>query len=92
MNHNVSHMKIRFSISMEEKVVDLVDTEVGKRKGFANRSQAIETCVRQILELEKYADRSIDFMRDFLTSIEEHPEIGEWYPVFLEEERRRREE
>ncbi len=32
MNHNVSHMKIRFSISMEEKVVDLVDTEVGKRK------------------------------------------------------------
>jgi hypothetical protein len=48
--------------------------------------------VRQVLELEKYADRSIDFMRDFLNLIEEHPEIGERYLVFLEEERRRREE
>ena len=85
-------MKIRFSISMDGEVVDLVDAEIGARKGFANRSQAIETCVRQVLELEKYANGSINFMMDFLNLIEEHPEIRERYLVFLEEERKRREE
>ena len=77
---------------MEGEVVALVDAEIGTRKGFANRSQAIETCVRQVLELEKCADGSINFMMDFLNLIEEHPEIGEKYLAFLEEERRRREE
>ena len=77
---------------MEGEVVDLVDAEIGTRKGFANRSQAIETCVRQVLELEKYANGSIKFMMDFLTLIEEHPEIRERYLPFLKEERRRREE
>ena len=77
---------------MGEEVVDLVDAEIGTRKGFANRSQAIETCVRQVLELEKYADRSINFMMDFLNLVEEHPEIRERYLAFLEEEKRRREE
>ena len=85
-------MKIRFSISMEGEVVDLIDEEIGKRRGFANRSQAIETCVRQVLELEKYADGGINFMMDFLNLVEEHPEIGKKYLVFLEEERKRREE
>ena len=76
---------------MGEEVVDLVDAEIGKRKGFENRSQEISYCVRQVLELESYADRSINFMIDFLNLIEEHPEIGKKYLAFLEEEKRRRE-
>ena len=90
-NHNISHMRIRFSISMEKAVVDLVDAEIGTRKGFANRSQAIETCVRQVLELEKYADGSVKLMMDFLDMIEEYPGIGEKFLAILEEEKRRRE-
>ena len=77
---------------MEQEVVDLVDTEVGKRKGFANRSQAIETCVRQLLEIEESANGSVNFMIDFLKLLEEQPEIGKKYIAFLKEEKRRREE
>lgn len=77
---------------MEQDAVALVDAQVGKRKGFANRSQAIETCVRQMLELEKCADGSVNFMMDFLKLIEEQPGISEMYIKFLKEEKRRREE
>ena len=76
---------------MEQEIVDLVDAEIGTRRGFANRSQAIEYCVRRVLELESYADRSINFMMDFLDLVEQHPEIGESYLAFLREERQRRE-
>ena len=77
---------------MEQEVVALVDAEIGKRKGFANRSQAIETSVRQLLEIEESANGSVNFMIDFLKLLEEHPEIGEQYLAFLKEEKRRREE
>jgi metal-responsive CopG/Arc/MetJ family transcriptional regulator len=85
-------MKIRFSISMEQEVVSLVDAEIGKRKGFANRSQAIETCVRQLLEIEDSANGSVNFMIDFLKLLEDHPEVGEHYLAFLKEEKQRRKE
>ena len=75
---------------MEQEVVSLVDAEIGKRKGFANRSQAIETCSRQLLEIEESANGSVNFMRDFLTMIDKHPEIGRKYLAFLEEEQQRR--
>ncbi|MCK4476255.1 MAG: hypothetical protein KAU16_05965 [Methanophagales archaeon] len=75
---------------MEEEIVRGVDEEIGKRRGFSNRSQAIEYCVRRVLEIEKYEDRSIRFMMDFLNLVEGHPEIGERYLEFLEEERKRR--
>ena len=77
---------------MEQEVLALVDAEVGKRKGFANRSQAIETCVRQLLELEECADGSVDFMIRFLKLLDEHPGMGKGYLKFLKEEKQRREE
>ena len=77
---------------MEQEVVALVDAEVGKRKGFANRSQAIETCVRQLLELEECADGSVNFLMEFLKLLEEKPEIGGKFLEFLKEEKQRREE
>ena len=76
---------------MGEEVVDLVDAEIGKRKGFENRSQGISYCVRQVLELEEYANGSVNFMIDFLRLLEQQPEIGKKYLAFLEEEKRRRE-
>jgi metal-responsive CopG/Arc/MetJ family transcriptional regulator len=85
-------MKKRFSISMEPEVLALVDAEVGKRKGFANRSQAIETCVRQLLELEECADGSVNFIIGFLKLLEEKPDIGGKFLKFLKEEKQRREE
>lgn len=77
---------------MEQEVLALVDAEVGKRKGFANRSQAIETCVRQLLELEECADGGVDFMIRFLKLLEERPGMGKEYLKFLKEEKQRREE
>jgi len=77
---------------MEQEVVALVDAEIGKRKGFANRSQAIETCVRQLLELEECADGSVNFLMDFLKLLEKKPEIGGKFLKFLKEEKQRREE
>jgi len=65
--------------------------EIGKRKGFENRSQGILYCVRQVLELEEYANGSVNFVMDFLKLLEEQPEIGKKYLAFLEEEKRRRE-
>ncbi|MGB7532968.1 MAG: ribbon-helix-helix domain-containing protein [Halobacteriota archaeon] len=82
-------MKIRFSISMAEEVVALIDAEVGKRKGFANRSQAIETSVRQLLELEDYANGGVDFMIRFLKLLDEHPGMGKGYLKFLKEVKQR---
>ena len=87
----VTEIRIRFSISIEEEIVRGVDEEIGRRRGFSNRSQGISYCVRQVLELEEYANGSISFMMDFLDLIEGHPEIGESYLAFLREERRRRE-
>jgi metal-responsive CopG/Arc/MetJ family transcriptional regulator len=83
-------MKIRFSVSMEEELVALVDAEIGKRKGFENRSQGISYCVRVILELEKYANGSVKTMMDFLDLIENHPGIGGEFLALLDEEKRRR--
>ena len=77
---------------MEQEVVALVDAEVGKRKGFANRSQAIETCVRQLLELEECADGSVNFLMGFLKLLEEKPGIGGEFLEFLKEEKQRRKE
>ena len=77
---------------MEEELVALVDTEIGRRKGFENRSQGISYCVREILELEKYANGSVKTMMDFLDMIEESPGIGKKYLALLEEEKLRREE
>ena len=85
-------MKIRFSVSMEEELVALIDAEIGKRKGFENRSQGISYCVRKVLELEKYTNGSVKLMMDFLDMIEDNPEIGGKFLALLEEEKQRREE
>lgn len=44
-------MKVRFGISIEKDVVDLLDGTVKSKGRFANRSQAIEYSIKQVLEL-----------------------------------------
>jgi len=52
-------MKVRFGISIDKEVVNALDEAIKEKGRFANRSQAIEYYVKQVLELEKHEKRSI---------------------------------
>jgi len=81
-------MKIRFGVSLSEEVVEALDESIQKKGRFANRSQAIEYCIKQVLALDNYEERSIEFLHDFLKILEKHPEVNgllretlkKWYP------------
>jgi len=75
--HNLSHMKVRFGISIGEEVVKALDEAIENKGRFANRSQAIEYCVRQVLELEKHKKGGIELLIDLLEVMEKQPEVGE---------------
>jgi len=66
--------KKTFSVSVEEEAVEQLD-KVVRRGRFANRSQAVEYCMRQILEFENYKDRYSEIVLDFLEGIEECPQM-----------------
>ena len=66
--------KKTFSISVEEEAVEELD-KVVRRGRFANRSQAVEYCIRQILEFENYRDRYSEIVIDFLDGVEECPQM-----------------
>jgi metal-responsive CopG/Arc/MetJ family transcriptional regulator len=79
--------KERFSISMEEELLKKLDKMIKMRRLGANRSQAIEYCVKQVLELEQHETRYVEFLIDFLKIVEKHPEVGEKLRAFLREEK-----
>jgi metal-responsive CopG/Arc/MetJ family transcriptional regulator len=78
--------KIRFGVSIEEEIVKALDKAIAEKKRFANRSQGIEYCISQVLELEKHEERYIEFLVEFLEIVERHPEVGEKLRRFLEKE------
>ena len=79
-------MKIRFGISIDEEAVKALDDAIVEKGRFANRSQAIEYCIKQVLALEKHEKRSVEVLLDFLDLIDRNPEIGEKFKEFLKEE------
>lgn len=79
--------KVRFGISMENEIVKTLDKVIAEKGRFANRSQAIEYCVKQVLELEKHEERYIEFLIEFLEIVERHPDVGEKLREFLKEGR-----
>jgi len=79
-------VKKTFSVSVEEKAVEQLDRVVGKGR-FANRSQAVEYCIRQILEFEDYKDKYSEIVLDFLDGVEKCPQmIGKIKKILKEEE------
>ena len=79
-------MKVRFGISIDEEAVKTLDNAIVKKGRFANRSQAIEYCIKQVLAMEGHKRGSMEFLLDFLDLIEEHPEIKERFKGFLKKE------
>ena len=79
-------MRVRFSISIDKEAVNALDEAIKEKGRFANRSQAIEYCVKQVLELEKHEKESMETLLDFLDFIAEHPGIGEKFRDLLKEE------
>ena len=80
----ITMKKIRFGISVDEGAVKALDETIKEKGRFANRSQAIEYCIKQVLALEGHERGSMEFLLDFLDLIEKHPEIGEKFKEFLE--------
>ena len=79
-------MKVRFGISIDEEAVRALDEMVKEKGRFANRSQAIEYCVKQVLALERLKEGSMEHLLNFLDLIEKHPEIEEKFKIFLKKE------
>ncbi|MCK4736502.1 MAG: ribbon-helix-helix protein, CopG family [Methanophagales archaeon] len=78
-------VKKTFSVSVGEEAVEQLDRVVRKGR-FANRSQAVEYCVRQILEFEDYKDKYSEIVVDFLDGIEKCPQmIGKIRKILKEE-------
>ena len=77
---------VTFSISMEGETKEALDKAVKKRRIGKNRSEAIEYCVKHVLELESHEERYIEFLIDFLEIVERHPEVGEKLREFLKKE------
>ena len=78
--------KIRFGISIDEEAVKTLDRIIEEKGRFANRSQAIEYCIKQVLAMEGHERGSMEFLLDFLDLIEKHPEVKERFKGFLKEE------
>ena len=76
-----------FSISVAEEVIEAVDKLVEKRR-FGSRSQAIEHCIKQVVEIEGKEGRYIDFLVEFLELMEDRPDVREKLKKFLKSERR----
>jgi len=69
---------------MKEKTAEVLDASLNEY--FSNRSQKIEYCVKQVLAMEKYEKKSIEFLIDFLNLIEKHPELIERFKEFAKSE------
>jgi len=85
-------VKATFSISIEEDLKAELDKEIAKGRLGANRSQAIEYCIKQVLQLEKNGSRDIEFVIKFVEIIKERPDIEkrlrEFYEDRLKEQRK----
>jgi len=82
----ITMKKIRFGISIDEEAVKTLDDAVAKKGRFANRSQAIEYCIKQVLAMEEHKRGSMEFLLDFMDLVEKHPEIKERFAEFLKGE------
>ena len=80
--------KIRFGISIDEGAVRALDEAIERKGRFANRSQAIEYCIKQVLALEGHERGSMELLIDFLELIEKQPEIGGKFRELLKEEQK----
>ncbi len=80
--------KIRFGISIDEGAVRALDETIEKKGRFANRSQGIEYCVKQVLALEGHKRGSMELLIDFLELLEKQPKIGKEFRVLLKEEQK----
>ena len=78
--------KRTFSISIDKEAVKTLDGAVAEKGRFANRSQAIEYCIKQVLAMEEHKRGSMEFLLDFLDLIDKHPDVKEKFEKFLKEE------
>ena len=78
-------VKVTFSIAIEGDIKNELDKLIAKGRLGANRSQAIEYCIKQVLELEKSGSKSIEFMIKFLEIIKERPDIEKRLREFFED-------
>ncbi|MCK4733295.1 MAG: hypothetical protein KAT65_12650 [Methanophagales archaeon] len=84
----ITMKKIRFGISIDEGAVRALDETIEKKGRFANRSQGIEYCVKQVLALEGHKRGSMELLIDFLELLEKQPKIGKEFRVLLKEEQK----
>jgi len=84
-------VKETFSISIGASIKKELDKAIAKGRLGANRSQAIEYCVKQVLQLDKGGSKDIEILIDFIELIKERPDIEErlreFYKDRLKEDR-----
>ena len=78
--------KRTFSISIDKEAIKTLDDAITEKGRFANRSQAIEYCIKQVLAIEEHKRGSMEFLLDFMDLMKEHPEVKEKFEKFLKEE------
>jgi len=76
-------MRKTFSISVEESVIAKVD-ELVERGRFGSRSQAIEYCMRQFVEMGGRNKEVLESLIDFLDLLAEDPGRMEKLRAYLE--------
>ena len=70
--------KKRFTISMDGKLVREIDEKV-KAGGYTNRSQCIETCVKQAFKMEESDERFTELIIELMELAAKSPEFVEDY-------------
>ena len=78
--------KRTFSVSIDKEAISALDEAIKEKGRFANRSQAVEYCIKQVLAMEGHERRSMEFLLDFLDLVEKHPDVKEKFEKFLKEE------
>ena len=78
-------VKSTFSISIDRNLKEELDKEIAKGRLGANRSQAIEYCLKQVLQLEKSGSKDIEFVIKFMEIIKQRPDIEKRLKEFYED-------
>ena len=86
LSFQIPSMKEKFTISIEKDIFEAVEETVKTKEIGANRSQVIEYCVKQTLELRKCDAHYMEFLIKFFKLVELHPEAGEKLQELLKTE------
>ena len=80
-------VKETFSVAIDSDIKNALDEAVRKGRFGANRSQAVEYCIKQVLRLESGGERHMEFLIEFLERLEGHPEVKEQLREFLQQKK-----